>query len=234
MTQVTNNDRLIIPLYHGTTTLFLDSIVQHGLGGTNPIENWNVLRLSIETLQLSEVYLDKSARLTPEFESFRRMTKQEPGTFNWQHGDTYVSPCKETAIRYATSARFGSELLSHTLYYLERLSWQDVPEVRENLQERYPEVLNLLNLSSAPILVEVNDIRIAALSGEDGGDALENLERIDEAMQKFPEIYGTLIQQYNFRLRHAISVDSLRVWLISVVDWHSVFPNVTLYEVTAD
>ncbi len=36
---------LTIPLYHGTSTIFWDSIKTHGVGGRNMIKEWQVLDL---------------------------------------------------------------------------------------------------------------------------------------------------------------------------------------------
>ena len=44
------NGRLLIDLYHGTSTLFLDSIIANGFGAVNPINgefwNWSYLGLA--------------------------------------------------------------------------------------------------------------------------------------------------------------------------------------------
>ena len=54
MTEIIQNGRLSIPLYHGTPTLFVDSIANHGLGGMNPVKEWSLLELAKEVLLLSE------------------------------------------------------------------------------------------------------------------------------------------------------------------------------------
>ena len=54
MTEIIQNGRLSIPLYHGTSTLFVDSIANHGLGGMNPVKEWSLLELAKEVLLLSE------------------------------------------------------------------------------------------------------------------------------------------------------------------------------------
>jgi hypothetical protein len=42
---VNSDDKLNFDLYHLTSTLFLDSIVQNGLGAINPVREWNILDL---------------------------------------------------------------------------------------------------------------------------------------------------------------------------------------------
>lgn len=39
---------LNIHLYHGTSTLFLDSILKHGLAGVNPVKEWELVELCNE------------------------------------------------------------------------------------------------------------------------------------------------------------------------------------------
>jgi len=40
--ELLENGKLTIPLHHGTSSLFLVSIQEHGLGGVNPIEQFRV------------------------------------------------------------------------------------------------------------------------------------------------------------------------------------------------
>lgn len=105
---VNNKNQLTIDLFHGTSTLFLDSIVQNGLGGINPISQWNVLELSKEVLELSEEHLKENEIYVIKSFSFRKMTEQSnEGMFNFQHGQTYLSPSRDTASSYAINKEFG-------------------------------------------------------------------------------------------------------------------------------
>ena len=49
---VNNKGELILNLYHGTSGLFLQSILEHGLGGRNPIDEMNVIDLAGELYEL--------------------------------------------------------------------------------------------------------------------------------------------------------------------------------------
>ena len=40
-----SRDQLTIDLFHGTSSLFLDSILSHGLGGINPVKDWKILEI---------------------------------------------------------------------------------------------------------------------------------------------------------------------------------------------
>ena len=55
--KITKDGKLTIPLFHGTTTIFLESIIENGLGGRNPIKDLNLFELANEVYTLSEKYL---------------------------------------------------------------------------------------------------------------------------------------------------------------------------------
>ena len=214
----------------GTSTLFLDSIVKHGLGGANPISDWNVVELAREILELSQEHISKSDMFARRGDSFRRMTEQIAGTTNWQHGDTYVSPVKHTAIRYVANKRLGSELLTYTLDFLEELVRYEVPGVKDSLYRRFPQAFRVLDLSCSPILLEASGVPVSWLIGEDGSDASSNLKRIDDAYHNHPDIADAIIQQENFRLRQPIPINKLRIWLVNISKFDPILPKVTLYE----
>jgi hypothetical protein len=50
MTTMLENGIFKKPLYHGTTNLFIDSIKDHGLGGRNLVEEWNLIAIYRELL----------------------------------------------------------------------------------------------------------------------------------------------------------------------------------------
>lgn len=231
MKGIVQNNRLVIPLYHGTSTLFLDSIVKHGLGGANLMKDWNVLELAREVEVLSEKHISKTKVFLNCHMSFRRMIRQETGTMNWQHGDTYLSPAKQTAIRYAADKRFGSELLTYTLKFLEELVRHEVPGIRDDLYQRFPQAYHVLDLSCSPILIEANGVPVFSLAGEDGGDASGNLRVIDDALRNHPDNVDMFIGQKNFRLRRSIPVEALRFWLMNVSRYDPIFPEITLYDI---
>lgn len=44
MKEIAKDGNLTIPLYHGTSSIFLDSIFKFGLNGKNVISEWNWMR----------------------------------------------------------------------------------------------------------------------------------------------------------------------------------------------
>ncbi len=106
------------------------------------------------------------------------MVDQVAAAMNFQHGETYLSAASDTAVRYAVNKRVGSELISYTLDFLQELLRHRVPGIRDDLYKEYPLVFNLLNISAAPILVELTSVSTEDLAAEDGGDATSTLECI--------------------------------------------------------
>ena len=73
------------------------------------------------------------------------------GGFNFRYGSTYLSPSKTTAVRYALSNRFGSELLSTTFCMFEKLKTYDLHRAHEIIK-KYPELLKLHEMPHQPLL----------------------------------------------------------------------------------
>ena len=74
MEKITNNGKLMIPLFHGTSTIFLESIIENGLGGRNPIKDLNLFELANEVYTLSEKYLKDTELYKVSYGSFEMVT----------------------------------------------------------------------------------------------------------------------------------------------------------------
>jgi hypothetical protein len=126
---VVADGRLTVPLFHGTSTLFYESIVAAGLGGRNIVEDLNLRTVVRSLLDLCETELphdaswasEKAAALkigaSPSLDSLNRNWG-----FNFRYGGTYVSASRRTAETYALLYNCGSEALAYTPKLLERLS----------------------------------------------------------------------------------------------------------------
>lgn len=228
---------LPIPLFHGTSSLFLDDIIRLGLGGMNPVVEWKVLEFARTIYPLVEKHISQEEAFIVPAGEFRLMTEQaspSSGGLNFQHGDTYLSPVSNTAVRYAVNKPIGSELLNCTLVFLKELLRRKVPGVNAIAGRSYPRIFNLLNVSAAPCLIEVTSVRTEDLAAEDGGDATPTLDDIAETLQNFnQEDSDIVLQQCNFRLRRPVPASALRIWLINVTRWHPYTPEYTLYELPA-
>lgn len=232
MEDIIQNGRLLVPLYHGTSTVFVNGISQYGLAGRNPVKDWNLLCLASEVLALSETHLRDTHLYRVSSGSFAKMANQETGNWNWQHGDTYMSPAESTAIRYAIGKRFGSELLTYTIDFLEELYRREVPGVADELYRRYPDVFGIMEACPSPILIEASNIAIRSKRSENGTDPSSNLKHMSDVLINGDEDKELLLQQTNFRLTEPVPTQHLRFWLINVLQWHHLRPSYKLYKLT--
>lgn len=228
-TKSPNSPWIRIPLYHGTSTLFLNSIIEFGLGGRNLIAEWKILEFAKVIYPLVEKHLSARDDLMLKCQTFRFMVEQKSAAMNFQHGDTYLSPAPITAIRYAADNRYGSELLTYTLDLLNELVHLKIAGVCDKLYRAYPHIFEKLDVSPAPLLIRVDDISPTVLVAENGGDAQPVWEHIEELTRDFPSC-DAVLQQSNFRLRVPVSVVRSKIWLINVAHWnHPALPEYSLH-----
>lgn len=222
-------DSLPIPLYHGTSTLFLAGIAESGLGGTNPLAELRVLDFARAILPLVQEHFSSDRGWMQKAQSFGLMAQQLSASMNFQHGDAYLSPSRDTAIRYAVNKKFGSELLTYSLEFLQELLNRKVQGVADRLYQQFPQIFRFLDISCAPLLIEVNGIPTSSLIDEHGGDADHNISQIHEVLKDSAEMTGLLLQQTNFRLRVPAPLARLTFWLINVHQWHPFTPDYSLH-----
>jgi hypothetical protein len=213
-------DSLPLPLYHGTSTLFLDGITKSGLGGSNPIADWRILDFAKVLQPLVDQHFSRDEGWMVKAQSFGFMVEQKSAHFNFQHGDTYLSPALETAARYAVDKRYGSELLTYSLEFLQELINRKAPGVVDKLYQQYPQIFGFLDISCAPLLVRARRVPIGALMDEHGRDPSHNLQRIKQISDDESRTSEILLQQTNFRLSRSVPVSELTFWLINVKRWH--------------
>lgn len=210
--RLVSDGKLSIPLFHGTSSLFLDSIMRHGLGGENPVVELGIIEKLSRAIQLADKHLCDM----PEWKSydwvFRKIVNQESSNrANFRHGATYMTPSEFTARNYATSNKYGSECLDHLRKLLELLG----PFAAELTVELDSSLERFNVVDMVPILIEVDGIEVGALRTEDGRDPAEQLN----LMQSFMDNHGTnsaiIFQQMNFELMRPISSDRLKTQIIS-------------------
>jgi len=225
---------LPVPLYHGTSSLFLDGILKFGLGGRNPIAEWKVLEFARAIFPLVEEHLSHLDDFMARTASFRLMVEQKSAAMNFQHGETYMSPAASTAVRYALNKRCGSELLTYTLDFLDELLRRKVPGVANELYRQYPQVYARLDFSPAPLLIKVEGLRASALRAESGSDPGATVERIIEILRDAPDLADGILQQSNFRLSRPVPAAALKVWLINVTKWDVFLPEYSLHTLSLE
>lgn len=224
---MTCNAKLDLPLFHGTSSLFIESILEHGLGGQDPIATLKVRDFSEQLLPIAEEHLASNDDYLPKLQSFGLMIGQHKGAMNFEHGQTYLSPSKLTAVRYASNNSYGSEILSSAIDFLRILWLKDVPAIKPLFQS-YPQICGLLDLSPAPLLIEAKGVSISDLQSESGGDPTEHVRLLKEISET--DMIDVVGQQSNFRLVSPVPCEAIKVYLINVTRWHPGLPEYKLYQ----
>jgi hypothetical protein len=137
---------LRVPLYHGTSSLWLDSILTHGLGGAMPpIEHAHTLLIDLYN-QTPKEQRDYGTSL---------MLEQKQKHTNWQHGQVYFSLSFQDAANYALNP-LGSELLTECARYVEKVNPDVLPAWFDWLR----------NKKGRPIVIRADDVAINQLEPE--------------------------------------------------------------------
>jgi hypothetical protein len=204
------------PLYHGTCTLFLERIAQHGLGGWDPIKEWRVLECLRKVLPIAEKHAGRSEIIRSHIGNARSMASQVNAGLNFQHGSVYLSPSKETAVRYACGKKKGSELISRTILLIEELCRLEAVDECGDISQDYPELLSVLKINNAPVHIRVECVDADMLLSEKGESPDDNLAKIRGLQVRMPDCWEEISQQLNFRLTQPILAKELMVSLIAV------------------
>lgn len=169
-----------VTLYHGTSTLFLDSIKENGLGAVNPVEKFRLHELLV-------FLANECERRTPNDPGFNQikyttyaMLNQDPlyrhpndekqRLLNFRHGATYLAAMEKGAVLYACQNRLGSELLSTCASLVSVLLTNKEP-VNVPVELNGIDLQSVLNTEHLPILVEAQNVPLSSLNTEHGMSA---------------------------------------------------------------
>jgi hypothetical protein len=205
--------KLKFPLYHGTSTLFLDSIKKNGLGGRNIVEELGIINLLKELEDLCEKHLSN----IEEWEFLYKyqislITSQciLPGG-NYQHGNLYLTPSLKKAAQYAEN-KFGSEILSEVYSLINLLRKYSIP-FSDSILKKYKNIFDLEDKNKNPLIIEVNEIPIIYLSESEKGEPKEeNIIKIEESIKKNGITkYQMYVSHLNFRSNKSIPWNLLTI-----------------------
>lgn len=197
------NGKLIIPLYHGTSSFFLPSICENGLGGINPIEQTNARAFFEEIFKLCDVALAgdedwEACKFAPEL---LRDQENNGDSANYQHGDTYLSPSRASAVGYALTNRYGSELISNA-HRLFSLVQDRQPKLLGCSELVHHPLMNIFNYDHKPIILKICNMPISILASESGGSPEKTLDSLQIFL---PFVNLTrMVFNSNFRLLHPV------------------------------
>ena len=217
MGTVIEKDRLFaLPLYHGTSTYFWPSINQHGLGGFNIVANWRLLPMLSKTIDLIKATKDQKAehwlRLRwPHLKLIFAQGAYDRGE-NWRHGDVYVTPSENRAVRYAIRG-FGSELLGVVAQATGFLAAIDPDEATALLAD-YPEAAAALSAKHRPIVLALRGVSIDRLRSEKGcdpGPTISLAENLLASSHNSPQV--------TFELTGVVKPHELSARAVTVTEW---------------
>ncbi len=210
--------------FHGTSKIFLDSIIEFGLGGINP----NFKYKNLELLRFLALEAEKKLLQNEKYIHLRKsvlaMCEQRPSDYvlpngqkfitNYKHDGIYVGITKGRALTYACLNRYGSEILEHCI-----LIFQIFKSIDTNF--KLPDELNLfqiekyVDMEHKPILIEitnVNDNEVETESGENGPKYLNNLRKIIPTLKR--QELDIMMSYSNFKLLNPIQVDRMKFYEI--------------------
>ena len=214
MQTVVENGVFRIPLYHGTCSAFYESIETLGLGGLNPIPKLGVISFLRELM----VQADEALGEDPDWVSGRFlvqwMVDQESfsGGGNFQHGDTYLTPSRASAVGYALQNRFGSELITqaHRVYCL---LVERQPRALQNLALNRP-LVSLFATRPEPLIVTAFNVAVTDVVAEGGGPpdgTIESLQEYWNLFEKLEKDPAEEVLNKNFRLRSPLAPGSFSI-----------------------
>lgn len=208
--------------YHGTSSIFLDSIKTTGLGGINPNLEYKNLDLLQYLFSEAEILLPHDVRYQGLRVTTAAMVNQTPvelvgysgqkQLLHFRHHGMFVAISMMRAIVYAAANQYGSEILKRIIDLLLLLR-----EVDANFS--IPSELNLfdvekyINIQSTPIIIEVHGIQDDEILKEDGKTAKEALDFIRRTLPTLTEREKFIFLQHcNFELLKPIPSSRLKFY----------------------
>lgn len=200
-----DNEKIEFDLFHGTSSIFIDSIAEFGLGGQNIAEKYQ-LRKTFEEL-IGFFKKNDFYSLWWEREGFicEKMLEGSVSNsgFNFRYGGVYLTPSIETAKRYATSNKYGSELASYCIAAYEELKKIN-PQIAKSIISKNYSFHDLISSTGSPIVLKINDVSKENLTTEQGGS-------IDAQLIKMKNSPSIIWQQFNFECKSIISWSNIEV-----------------------
>lgn len=218
------NGKLKFPLYHQTSSIYLDSIKMYGFCGVNIIQKFEILE-SLRNL----IDYAKANAVTFDPILISMLNQECSERANFRHGGGYVTPSQQSAVRYATDNAYGSELISNVLLLANTLASKGY-EIDALMSE---ELVRIRNLESFPVLIKIDSAPISALQGE-------NKESFDKVIGHITEVnidpdnplFDVFTQQLNFEVISALDSSTmtfLRIIFEKPID--PIFPRYSLEEI---
>lgn len=177
--EIIKNGVFTVPLYHGTTGLFIDSISRHGLGFIDPLIKLEAKEFMHDLFYLAEKqqwqdenWLKMRERILPTV--LQENTKDD---LNFKHGGSYLTYALPLGEKYAIENPFGCEYLTYLRALLGLVSSRNVAVLKTRFSNS--PVLNVWEQPHDPYLVTLNHVKLEDIETEAGQDLDKHLEEIE-------------------------------------------------------
>ena len=181
---------MLVPLFHGTSKIFLSSIQSGGLGTTNPNDALNTFGLLADLVHIIE--RNQPDDSTPEMYGAQLMLNQKVTTdANFRHGNVYLHASKRRAVSHALSYSHGSELLTQVFTLYEMLENIDKIIARD-ISDKYPAIFELRGAANQPLVVEVRQVPIESLRTEKGDNPTDLLKMMQDKQHTGNDFWAVL------------------------------------------
>lgn len=219
-THISKDDKLTIPLYHGTTSLFIKSINEFGLGGKDPLKSYNALNLLQSLWCKAESQLANDSFWLSIRERFQTIVEQNQfkGVLNQQHGETYLTYNPMIAVKYAVECRHGGEFLTNLREFIQLLISKNVKGVKEEINS-HP-LRQVLDQYYDPYVLKVDSLDINDLATETGLAMDEQISKISHYMS------NAIISPLSFKLKSVVKPQDIEVKKIG--EWQTVEQQLAL------
>ena len=219
--QLIKDGLLTIPLFHGTSTLFLDEILTKGLGVVDPIKKYGTMETLEKLIHKGFEYIEYLPKNIPGVISghiylnhCKIYVNQPSGNFNYRYGSVYLSPSKITAVKYSRN-KYGSEHISNTINLYLYLKEYSVPVELDN------DFLNhIKNRSYQPVVIMASGIQVPWLKPERKNETIDSqfewIQSLD--MEEFDE----MTQQTNFELCHPQIITPEHLTVLSEKEYNNI------------
>lgn len=200
-------------LYHGTSTIFLDSILETGLGGRDVVAEWRAVECLARLITVADNVFGNSSGWIGERYGLDLMTRQAVtgANMNFRHGGAYLSPAEVSAVRYAVTNAVGSEILSECVKLLRAPALKG--DALSAVGREFPKILGLatIEVEVLPLLIRLDAVPYAAVQTELG---VNPSDQISTLLGFSPDLLSTVMQQLNFELVEPYQIDPSQVWVI--------------------
>jgi hypothetical protein len=150
-----------VPFYHGTTSIYLDSIRTHGLGGRSLATEWG----GLEAFQIAYEWAKSNRTIGSDLDFMWSCISREKD--DWKYASTHISSSIFKACGYSTVP--GGELIHQFSKLISEynISAEDVPGLREPLR-RLTEQLRTLEdgvVEHEPIVLVIRKLNYEEVDG---------------------------------------------------------------------